>query len=88
MNISRKLASTTYQLHNLDAESTRRWCAQNAAITFVHQERDVTTSTLFILGIQTPWQKEMCGKFGDDNVLAMDSTFGTNKYKVWTLLIL
>ena len=47
-----------------------------------------TTNTPFILGIQTPWQKDMCRKYGHDNVLAMDSTFGTNKYKVCTLPML
>ena len=85
INISNKLAGYTYQLHDLDAKSTRHWCTQNYAITFAYQEQDSMTNTPFILGIQTPWQKDMCRKYGHDNVLAMDSTFGTNKYKVCTL---
>ena len=88
INISSKLASHTYQLHDLDAESTRRWCIQNSGITFAYQEQDSMADTPFVLGIQTPWQKDMCRQYGHDNVLAMDSTFGTNKYKVYTLPML
>lgn len=87
LNISSKLASNIYQLHEDDAESTRRWCVQNSINVFIYQEQDSTTQTAFILGVQTLWQKEMCRKFGHGNVLAMDSTFGTNKYKVLLLII-
>lgn len=87
VNISSKLAVDMYQLHEDDAESTRRWCIQNGEMTFIYQEQDSLTNMEFILGIQTPWQKEMCRKFGDGNLLAMDATFGTNKYKVCTLLL-
>lgn len=83
MNISRKLAIHKYQLHDDDAESTKRWCVQNESMTFVYQEQDLESNKDFILGIQTPWQREMCNKFGNGNLLSMDATFGTNKYKVY-----
>eukprot|EP01018_Ginkgo_biloba_P023647 Gb_16296 [translate_table: standard] len=42
----------------------------------------------FILGIQTTWQLEQMVKFGKNNLIATDSTFGTNKlkYPLFTLL--
>eukprot|EP01018_Ginkgo_biloba_P037069 Gb_24215 [translate_table: standard] len=43
----------------------------------------------FILGIQTTWQLEQMVKFGKNNLIATDSTFGTNKLKyfLFTLLV-
>jgi hypothetical protein len=39
--------------------------------------------TPFTLGIQTVWQCEMMSKYGQGNVIAFDTIFGTNQYKVW-----
>eukprot|EP01018_Ginkgo_biloba_P019424 Gb_16552 [translate_table: standard] len=43
----------------------------------------------FILGIQIAWQLEQMVKFGKNNLIATDSTFGTNKlkYPLFTLLV-
>jgi hypothetical protein len=36
----------------------------------------------FILGIQTPWQREMMIEHGHQGGVAVDATFGTNEKKV------
>ena len=33
----------------------------------------------FIIGIQTPWMQEMMVKHSHNSIIAMDSTFSTNK---------
>ncbi|MCO5612580.1 hypothetical protein L7F22_066848, partial [Adiantum nelumboides] len=42
----------------------------------------------FALGIQTLCQKDMCQKYGDGNLIAMDATFSTNKYKFILYIVL
>ena len=88
-NISQKVAEEKYQLHGNDAESTRRWVNENSTWIFIYQEQGVTEGKPFILGLQSPWQREMCFAFGDNNVLAMDGTFGTNQYKMtlYTIMV-
>eukprot|EP01018_Ginkgo_biloba_P021173 Gb_29592 [translate_table: standard] len=43
----------------------------------------------FILGIQTTWKLEQMVKFGKNNLIAFELTFGTNtlKYPLFTLLV-
>eukprot|EP01018_Ginkgo_biloba_P008021 Gb_17153 [translate_table: standard] len=43
----------------------------------------------FILGIQSTWQLEQMVKFGKNNLIATNSTFGTNKlkYPLFTLIV-
>eukprot|EP01018_Ginkgo_biloba_P015399 Gb_14889 [translate_table: standard] len=43
----------------------------------------------FILGIQSTWQLEQMVKFGKNNLIATDSTFGINKlkYPLFTLIV-
>eukprot|EP01018_Ginkgo_biloba_P023862 Gb_15783 [translate_table: standard] len=43
----------------------------------------------FILGIQSTWKLEHMVKFGKNNLIATDSTFGTNKlkYHLFTLIV-
>jgi hypothetical protein len=36
----------------------------------------------FIMGIQTPWQKEMMIEHGHQRGVAIDATFGTNEKMV------
>ncbi|KAI5070538.1 hypothetical protein GOP47_0014881 [Adiantum capillus-veneris] len=89
LNIGQKLSIDEYQWHDNDAESVRRWCMENKGNIFVYQHQDEKNSLDFVLGIQTPWQREMCFKHGNANLLAMDATFGTNKYKfnLYTILV-
>ena len=51
-------------------------------------EEDHITNLPFILGIQTPWQKEVMIKFGHKGAISMDATHGTNipGYLLWSLL--
>eukprot|EP01018_Ginkgo_biloba_P014216 Gb_09221 [translate_table: standard] len=43
----------------------------------------------FILGIQSTWQLEQMVKFRKNNLIATNSTFGTNtlKYPLFTLIV-
>eukprot|EP01018_Ginkgo_biloba_P032542 Gb_19654 [translate_table: standard] len=56
-------------------------------IVFFYQ--DISNGEPFILGIQTTWQLEQMVIFGKNNLIATDSTFGTNKlkYPLFTLLV-
>jgi hypothetical protein len=36
----------------------------------------------FIMGIQTPWQREMMIECGHQGGVAVDATFGTNEKKM------
>eukprot|EP01018_Ginkgo_biloba_P040728 Gb_24627 [translate_table: standard] len=49
----------------------------------------MSNSQPFILGIQSIWQLEQMVKFGKNNLIAIDSTFGINKlkYPLFTLIV-
>eukprot|EP01018_Ginkgo_biloba_P028672 Gb_13400 [translate_table: standard] len=49
----------------------------------------MSTNQPFILGIQSTSQLEQMVKFGKNNLIATDSTFGTNnlKYPLFTLIV-
>ncbi|MCO5581493.1 hypothetical protein L7F22_035378, partial [Adiantum nelumboides] len=86
LNIASKLAIEQYQMHDNDAKSVQRWCLENGSNIFIYQHQDYKKGLEFILGVQTPWQREMCYRHGNGNLNAMDATFGTNKYKFMGLL--
>ncbi|MCO5607055.1 hypothetical protein L7F22_061247 [Adiantum nelumboides] len=75
--------------HHDDAISVHNWVADNIAHTFYYQPMNGSDDDAFILGIQTRWQLEMFSKYGHNSLLAMDATFGTNKYKfhLYTILV-
>ena len=52
-------------------------------------EKEEVTDLSFILRIQTPSQKEIMLKFGQNGAIAIDATFGTNlpKYPRFSLLV-
>ena len=88
-NLSSKKATETYRLHQNDALSMQRWVVSNTESVFYFKEtRKVGPGSLhaenvpFIIGIQTPWQKEMMLKFGHNSRVAIDATFGTSAKKV------
>ena len=62
------------------------WQVANPDKVFYYSEFDKTVDneshTPFIVGIQLPLQLEWMRKYGHDGILAMDSTFGTNHFKV------
>jgi hypothetical protein len=62
---------------------------QNTNLVFYYQEIKVEVdggltrqNMPFILGIQTPWQREMMIEHGHQGHVAINKTFGTNEKKV------
>lgn len=86
-NIEMRLKHAQYMLDNNDAQSVRRWQATNPDKVFYYSEFDNSIDdeghTPFISGIQQPLQLEWMRKYGHDSILATDSTFGTNHFKVY-----
>ena len=88
-NISQRVAIEKYQLHINDAESTKCWAMQNPSWVFFFQEQCTRSGMPFVIGLQSPWQRQICQTYGNNNVLAVDSTFGTNQYKMalYTIMV-
>ena len=87
LNIARKLETLTLQTSVDDAQSVYNWATTNPTQMFCYQPLHEATKQPFILGIQTQWQLQMMNGYGNNSLLAMDATFGTNKYKVIFLLV-
>eukprot|EP01018_Ginkgo_biloba_P014796 Gb_30458 [translate_table: standard] len=68
-------------------DSVRGWIQRHHDRVFFYQ--DMSNNQPFILGIQSTWQLEQMVKFGKNNLIATDSTFGTNnlKYPLFTLIV-
>jgi hypothetical protein len=84
-----KLAQKTYELHKNNAKSICIWFKENTNSMFYHQkvgeEMDghlIGQNMPFILGIQTPWQREMIVEYWHQGGVAIDTTFQTNEKKV------
>jgi hypothetical protein len=65
------------------------WVQQNSNLVFYYQTIRVKMdgglngqNMPFILGIQTPWQRERMIEHGHQGGVAVDATFGTNEKKV------
>ncbi|MCO5559038.1 hypothetical protein L7F22_012630 [Adiantum nelumboides] len=89
LNIACKMENITIHTDSDDAKSVHNWVADNASHVFFYQPMDSVNEKPFALGIQTTWQLETICKYGNRGLLAMDSTFGTNKYKfqLYTVLV-
>ena len=90
-NLSVKKAAETYHLHQNDALSVRMWVESNRDFMFYYKETGKlgpgalqAQNVPFVVGIQTPWQKETMMKFGHNSGVAIDATFGTSAKKVGT----
>ena len=72
-----------------DFDSVKMWAKEHPEDVFMWHEEDKVTDLPFILGIQTPWQKDLMLKHGHNGAIAMDATFGTNfpKYPLFSLLV-
>ena len=72
-----------------DFSSVKMWTEMYPENVFMWHEEDHITSLPFILGIQTPWQKEVMIKFGHNGAISMDATHGTNipGYLLWSLFV-
>ncbi|KAH9291546.1 hypothetical protein KI387_043259 [Taxus chinensis] len=89
-NIDTKIKAAKYMYDRNDAQSVRVWQDQNPNICFEYQEYEGNVEedghVPFIMGIQMPQQLEWMLKYGHNNILAMDATFGTNGMKEHWLL--
>lgn len=75
----RSIRRSTYELDMDDAISINLWVESHQSQVFFYE--DFSDSDPFILGIQTEWQLQQMIRFGNRNLLASDSRFGTNKLK-------
>ncbi|MCO5581586.1 hypothetical protein L7F22_035474 [Adiantum nelumboides] len=89
LNIACTMENSSLHTHHDDAVSVQNWVVDNPTNIFSYQAMNENKDEAFILGIQTKWQLEMLSKYGHDSLLAMDATFGTNKYKfhLYTTLV-
>lgn len=71
---------STHELDLDDQASIRLWVERNKKYIFFY--RDTSENEPFILGIQTEWQLQQMIRFGHQNIIAADSTFGIKKLKV------
>lgn len=71
---------STYELDPDDLSSVRIWVERHPKNVFFYQDSSDTGS--FILGIQTEWQLQQMIRFGNNSLVAADTTFGINKLKV------
>ncbi|GLJ21886.1 hypothetical protein SUGI_0409280 [Cryptomeria japonica] len=86
-NIDSKIKTLRYMFHSIDVISVQQWVLANTEKWFAYQEYsaidDGDGEVPFVLGIdQLPKQLEWMLQYGHNNILAMDSTFGTNAMKV------
>jgi hypothetical protein len=84
-----KVVQETYQLQKNDVKNVHMWVQQNTNSVFYYQETRVEVdggltrqNMSFIMGIQTPWQREVMIEHGHQEGVAIDATFGTNEKKV------
>lgn len=84
--LERKIRRSTYELDSDDVSSIAMWIENHRDHIFFFE--DFSDSEPFILGIQTEWQLQQLINFGNRNVLAADSRFGTHKLKVCCVLFL
>ena len=81
VNIYDRLMKESYQLHSKDEMSVNLWYQRNQDDFFFFQKPN-GTDIPFIAGIQTKWMLETMVKLSHNSLIAMDSTFSTNKYGV------
>eukprot|EP01018_Ginkgo_biloba_P021358 Gb_34654 [translate_table: standard] len=85
--LEKVIKRSTYELDPDDVLSVRMWVERNRKYVFFYQDSSDTDS--FILGIQTEWQLQQMIRFGNNSLVAADTTFGINKlkYPLYTLLV-
>ena len=81
VNIYNRLSKEIYQLHQKDEMSVNLW-HQKRQEDFFFFQRSTSANVPFIIGIQTNWMLETMVKLSHNSIIAMDSTFSTNKYGV------
>eukprot|EP01018_Ginkgo_biloba_P020812 Gb_00203 [translate_table: standard] len=81
------IKASSYKLQSKEDDSVRGWIQRHHDQVFFYQ--DMSNNQPFILGIQSTWKLEQMVKFGKNNLIVTDSTFGTNKlrYPLFTLIV-
>ena len=79
VNVYNRLTNFFYQLHSKDEMSVNLWYQINQDDFFFYQKPN-GADIPFIAGIQTKWMLETMVKLSHNSLIAMDSTFSTNKY--------
>ena len=89
LNAWNRVPSLRSQKNEDDAKSVCLWHIEEKDNFFYYKTPKNEENIPFIIGMQTPWMLEMMVKHSHDSIIAMDSTFSTNKYVVSrTMLIL
>ncbi|GLJ18525.1 hypothetical protein SUGI_0329350 [Cryptomeria japonica] len=72
-----------------DAKSVCLWHEEEKDNFFYYKTPNNEENVPFIIRIQTPWMREMMVKHSHNSIIAMDSTFSTNKYgyQLYSLLV-
>ena len=86
VNIYGRLSKGNYQLHKKDEMSVNLWYQKHKENFFLYQNSN-GADVPFIIGIQTKWMLETMVKICHNNLVAMDSTFNTNKYGACVLSV-
>jgi len=81
--LERDIRRSTYELDSNDALSVEIWVENHRSKVFYYQGSSDTDA--FILGIQTEWQLQQMILFGNNNLIAVDSSFGVKKIEVSSL---
>eukprot|EP01018_Ginkgo_biloba_P006740 Gb_09802 [translate_table: standard] len=86
-NLETQIKASSYKLESKEEDSVRGWIQRHHDQVFFYQ--DISNNQPFILGIQSTWQLEQMVKFGKNTLIAIYSTFGTNKlkYPLFTLIV-
>lgn len=85
-NIYCRLSKGNYQLHKKDEMSVSIWYQKRKEDFFFFQKPN-DAGVPFIIGIQTKWMLETMVKLCHNSLIAMDSTFSTNRYGVCVLFV-
>jgi hypothetical protein len=87
-NLKKHIDQDTWMYDNNDQSSIRKWIDQNPERVVFHQEYYAgPLEQEFILALQSPWQRAQMIHLSHGTVLCLDSTFATNKYAVFFLLL-
>ena len=81
VNIYSRFMKGKYQLHKKDEMRINLWYQKRSKYFFVYQKPN-GLGVPFIMGIQTKWMLDTMVKLSHKSIIAMDSTFSTNKYGV------
>ncbi|GLJ47194.1 hypothetical protein SUGI_0996270 [Cryptomeria japonica] len=89
LNAWKRVRSLRSQKNEDDAKSVSLWLVEGKDNFFYYKRPKNVENIPFIMGIQTPWMREMMVKHSHNSIIAMDSTFSTNKYgyELYTLLV-